>query len=252
MPISVRVQWLPKAGNREDEYEDACWPDHALTTTQRVVHCAIADGATESAFAGLWARQLTAAYGAVGSAESATWRHAVAQEQRHWQAQITAQPLPWYAEEKARHGAFAALLGVTLTQEDRTDGHRWQASAVGDCVLFQVRAGALVQSFPAQDAAFFTNRPFLLSSLSAQDAAVPQWRYQAAGDLNSGDVLYLTTDALGQWCLRQVEAGSAPWTAIETALAQRKRGFRRWVARLRHRGDLRNDDVTLLRVAQAK
>ncbi len=248
MPITIRVMWLPKAGNREDEYEDACWPDRALTTTQPVVRCAVADGATESAFAGLWARQLVAAYGAA-VAPTTDWLPALAQEQARWQAQVAAKTLPWYAEEKARSGAFAALLGVTICPERAGQSRDWQAHAVGDCALFQVRAGALTVAFPAADAAFFTNRPFLISSLPGQEARLAEHTLHTAGELHPSDVLYLVTDALGQWFLRRVEEGAQPWVELETALARRKRGFGRWLGGLRGGGQIRNDDITLLRIA---
>jgi len=246
------VQWLPKAGNRDDEYEDACWPDRALTAAQPVMRCAIADGATESAFAGLWARQLVAAYAANGAPGAEDWLAALPQEQARWQAQIAARSLPWYAEEKARSGAFAALLGVTITAATGATGRPWHASAVGDCVLFQMRGDVLLTSFPATTAAFFTSRPLLIPSVPGQNATLAAHVQRATGELQPGDVLYLATDALGQWFLQQIEHGATPWRAIETALAGRKRGFRRWITGLRSQGRLRNDDVTLLRIGWAE
>jgi hypothetical protein len=252
LPISLRIQWLPKAGNRDDEYEDACWPDRALMTAQPVVRCAIADGATESAFAGLWARQLVAAYAAGDAPDAEGWLAALPQEQARWQAQIAAKALPWYAEEKARSGAFAALLGVTISGAAGATARPWQASSLGDCALFHVRGDALLTSFPATSAAFFTSRPLLIPSVPGQNAALASLVQQASGVMRPGDVLYLVTDALGQWFLQQVEDGAAPWRALETALAGHKRGFRRWIAGLRGRGHLRNDDVTLLRIGWAE
>lgn len=248
MALSIRVQWLPKAGNRDDEYEDAFWPDHAVTTTQPMVRCAIADGATESAFAGLWARQLVAAYAASATAEATDWLATLEQVQARWQAQVTARPLPWYAEAKVRSGAFAALLGVTIAHNAGASGRSWRASAVGDCALFHVRNDRLLTGFPATTAAFFTSRPLLIPSAPNQLTTLVDHVQQAEGDLQPGDALYLTTDALGHWFLQQAEQGATPWRAIETALAGRRRGFRRWIAGLRSQGQLRNDDVTLLRI----
>jgi len=250
LALSIRMQWLPKAGNRDDEYEDACWPNHAVTTSQPVVRCAVADGATESSFAGLWARQLVAAYAATDTADWLTtdWLTTLPQEQARWQAQVAARTLPWYAEAKARSGAFAALLGVTIAHDPDDDEWTWQASAIGDCALFHVRSERLLTSFPATTTAFFTSRPLLIPSVPNQFAALDEHIQQARGDSQPGDTLYLTTDALGQWLLQQVEQGATPWRAVETALAGRKRGFRRWIAGLRSQGQLRNDDVTLLRI----
>ncbi|MFO7633752.1 MAG: hypothetical protein R6W76_14505 [Caldilinea sp.] len=251
MPLSVRVMWLPKAGNRDDEYEDACWPERSLTTAQSIVRCAVADGATESAFAGLWARQLVYAYGA-GGLDAGNWPHALALEQVRWQTQVAAKALPWYAEEKARSGAFAALLGVTIGRSIDGAAHTWQAMAVGDCAFFQVRDNALQHCFPAEDATFFTNRPLLISSIPAQNEELAEHVHHASGELQSGDLLYLTSDALGQWFLNTFERGGTPWVDMETMITRikrRKRSFNSWVHELRRSGQMRNDDVTILRIA---
>lgn len=251
MALSIRVQWLSKAGNRDDEYEDAVWPERSLTTIQPVVRCAVADGATESAFAGAWARQLVRAYES-GALDGEDWRQRMAREQTLWQAAVAAKPLPWYAEEKARSGAFAALLGVTFGQENSGEssagGRPWQAVAVGDCALFQVRGDALLTSFPADNAAFFTNRPLLIGSVPDSNATLAEHMRRALGDLQPGDRLYLVSDALGQWWMHEVESGVAPWLEVDGALARRRRGFSSWVDSLRRSGQMRNDDVTLLRV----
>ncbi len=48
----VQAYWVPKLGNSAEEYEDA----FAYSATNR--HFAVADGATESSFADLWAKDL--------------------------------------------------------------------------------------------------------------------------------------------------------------------------------------------------
>jgi hypothetical protein len=50
--LSVQAFWLPKAGNTTKEYEDAF--DYSIAERR----FAVADGATDSAFAGHWARIL--------------------------------------------------------------------------------------------------------------------------------------------------------------------------------------------------
>lgn len=250
--LSVRVAWAPKAGNRDDEYEDAFWPERALTTTHAVVRCAIADGATESAFAGLWARQLVAAYAVPtprGMSEwDEGWLHALEQAQVVWQTQVAARPLPWYAEEKARCGAFAALLGVTIAPV-AAQVRPWQVWAVGDCALFHVRGDLLKCAFPAAESSFFMRNPFLISSLPVHNATLQEHVQVATGVLAPGDVLYLVTDALGHWFLRQCEVRATPWVEVDRALAQRRRGFSAWVAGQRGRGQMRNDDVSVVRIA---
>lgn len=246
MPLSVRVRWLPKAGNRTDEYEDACWPTRSYPIDEPTARVAIADGATESAFAGRWARQLTRAWGE-GDLHPDDLTGSLAGEQAAWQAAVDAQPLPWYAEEKARSGAFAALLGVTI---DMRGGQQagWAALAVGDCVLFHVRGDRLVRSFPAEDADFFASRPLLISSRPERNLAIAANLYHTAGNLKAGDCLYLATDALGQWLMRAVESGDQPWYALDGMIMRGRPRFAAWVDELRARGALRNDDVTVLRI----
>lgn len=249
MPLSVCLRWLPKAGHRDHEYEDACWPETSSGRQGPVLRCAVADGATESAFAGAWARQLARAWGEERLAPGDLAAGLVG-EQAAWRAAVDAQPLPWYAEEKARSGAFAALLGVTVDTRDPEQAG-WQAFAVGDCALFHVRRRALVRSFPAEDAAFFTGSPVLISSLPFRNGAVAENLHLAAGALHAGDRLYLVTDALGQYLLQAVEAGAVPWGALDRALAGRRRNFAAWIDALRAESALRNDDVTVLRVTWA-
>ena len=52
MPVGSRTFWLPRRGNSPDEYEDAFAVDDASG------RYAVADGATEGCFTGLWARLL--------------------------------------------------------------------------------------------------------------------------------------------------------------------------------------------------
>ena len=247
MPLSVRVRWLPKAGNRADEYEDACWPAHSRPVGDPIARLAVADGATESAFAGRWARQLARAWGE-GALHPDNLTGSLTGEQAAWQAAVDALPLPWYAEEKARSGAFAALLGVTIDTR-AADRAGWTALAVGDCALFHVRGDRLARTFPAEDATFFTNRPLLISSRSERNLSIAANQHRAAGELEPGDRLYLATDALGQWFMQAVEMGEQPWDALDGITTGNRRRFAAWVDRLRARGALRNDDVTVLRVA---
>src|SRR5690349_16830200 len=104
----LQAFWMPKHGNLASDYEDAFWPRH-LSRECGELRIAIADGATETSFAALWARLLVRAYakhqwnGDLGSVELTRIRRA-------WKRCTKNRPLPWYAEEKARLGAFSSLL----------------------------------------------------------------------------------------------------------------------------------------------
>src|SRR5258708_881251 len=119
MRTSLRVFSLPKAGNSVAEYEDAYWPRQAGELSG-VVHMAVADGGTETAVSGLWARLLVNAYGR-GRLTEATWNDDLRGIRRVWQRAVGQKPLPWYAEEKLRLGAFSSLTGVTLCPPAESD-----------------------------------------------------------------------------------------------------------------------------------
>jgi hypothetical protein len=201
---------------------------------------AVADGASESSFARLWATLLVDAY-AGGALSSETLAGQLRPLQQRWSAEVAAKPLPWYASEKVRSGAFAALAGLTVCQSGT-----WRALAAGDSCLLHVRDGELLSSFPLEDAAAFDNRPRLLSSNPVHNNRLDEYVHMSCGRWQSGDKFLLMTDALAAYVLRVVIDDGA---SIETALPfRRPAGFKQWVAARRDDRSLRNDDVSLLRV----
>jgi hypothetical protein len=164
----------------------------------------------------LWARRLVRAYGA-GGLMGDDWLQQLRREQAAWYDEVLQKPLPWYAEEKVRAGAYAALVGLELAPTGE-----WRALAIGDCCLLQWRGDALVAAFPAQEAAFFTSRPYLLSSNAAANGKVGEQLQRAGGQWLPGDHFALLSDALAQWALRELEElGGHP--APGSRAAQRRR-----------------------------
>src|ERR1041384_2219986 len=102
--LRCNVFTLPKRGNSDSENEDA----YASSTEHG--RFAIADGATESSFAALWARMLVDEF--VKPQTAPDWAAWLPGLQTHWAAAVDHQPLPWFAETKAQQGAFATFLGV--------------------------------------------------------------------------------------------------------------------------------------------
>jgi hypothetical protein len=226
--------WLPKRGHTPEEYEDAFAGD--------AVACrfAIADGASESSFAGEWARLLAEGY-VQAHGRPRQWLGLLRQR---WHEELSGRELPWYAEVKFEEGAFATALGVAFGAPRLGRSRRWHAWAVGDSCLFQMRQDRLLTSFPLTRADEFGNRPDLLCSRSRPGQRAKE--YLARGDWHDDDRLLLMTDALAQWFLEQAEAGHRPWNMIEQRAT--KETFTAWVEELRDAKALRNDDVTLLMI----
>ncbi len=271
LPVTWRAFHLPKRGNTAAEYEDA------FAANPEGGRFGIADGASESSFAGLWARLLAEDFsnGDAQGASRSGWLKAL---QQRWSATVDGLSLPWYAEMKREEGAFATFLGLSMRQRGRGRG-TWHALAVGDSCLFQIRADRLLAAFPVVRSEDFGTRPFLLGSRPRQGSGVrgqesgaekasassdsrllipdtwPQVRLRRRSRWLAGDRFLFMTDALAQWFLQQAEIREKPWQPMERILRDEHdpsvretpdASFAGWVERLRDQVDLRNDDVTLL------
>lgn len=244
MRLSTQTFHVPKKGNSESEYEDACFPEDCFNGHLRTYRCAVADGASESAFSREWARLLVRSFG------ERSFR--MEQQQLSWRRAVEGKPLPWYLERKVSDGAHAAFVGLSLRDANPGEsgngqgGGRWRAFAIGDSCLFHIRGDELVKVGPLSKSEEFSNNPLLLStthpsSFSRHDSLVNT----LSGTWESNDSFYLATDALAQWLLSEEEAARPPWgflRQLEPSV------FKRVVPILRESGRLHNDDTTLLRI----
>lgn len=259
METTVQVFWVPKEGNSPDEYEDAfsCSPERG--------YFAIADGATESSFADLWAQCLVQRFTTTppqgnppGASALQEWLSPL---QKEWHASINWERLPWYAEEKARTGAFATMLGVRfelpkpaakpsfLQRLFGGDGGKsnspvWRALSVGDSNLFHIRNNSLLLTWPIEKAAQFDSRPLLLSSNPSKNGPVWSEVKCVQGNYQENDLFILATDAIAKWFLQRHEAGSRPWHALTQLKSEDD--FAQFVAKLRKDSSIRNDDTTVI------
>ena len=248
--------WLPKAGNSPEEYEDASrvvYPQRIGASGRRTARAAVSDGASESAFAREWANVLADAFvdrppDACGFTEDSMcdW---LASAQEEWRAGIPWDRIPWHGEAKARAGAFATLVGLTVaTKPNNSRRLSWRAVAVGDSCLFVVRDDRLWLSFPLEDAAQFDNNPTLVCSNPDNAGEVGDSVHWSDGDCVAGDLFILASDALACWFLGRNAEGEKPW---RTLLALDASAWAAWVEEQRRAGLMRNDDTTLtiIRVA---
>jgi hypothetical protein len=240
-PLFCQALALPKRGHSAEEYEDA----HAADP--RRGRFAIADGASESSYSGLWARLLVDGFASAPAAAPELWHEWLPPLQQRWDAEVGSRSLPWFAEIKLQQGAFATFLGVVV------DAHRWRAVAVGDSCLFQIRAGRLLHVFPLTSPGEFGTTPWLVGSRDACGTALEERSRRAEGDWQARDRLWLMTDALALWFLEETEQGGKPWRELENVLhaPAPATAFADWVGKLRDAARLRNDDVTLMLVQHA-
>ena len=240
-PFSVEAFSCQKAGNARSEYEDA-W---AIRGSDSPTRCrvAVADGATESSFSALWAALLVESFvrGRIQGPDFFTRLGAI---RRLWRRKIRGRPLPWYAAEKARRGAYAAFVGASLNAVNRG----WRAVAIGDCCLLHVTGNKeLAKAFHLSRSEEFGSSPFLVGSVKRPgDDPFPHVRV-IEGVLQQDDILFFASDALAAWLLRRAEKGEPAWEAIGPDGMRTKEDFEALVAQARDEGT-RNDDMTLVRL----
>lgn len=253
MRAFVTTCWVPRAGSDNEQYEDAFWPRHEGTRRARRLRFAVSDGAGESMLSGLWADVLVRTW---CQARRRGLPQVLAAAAASWEVELAAylegrersdRPIQWFEEPGLERGAFATLLGLAFTTVDADDGAgEWAAVSIGDTCLFQVREGSLLGAFPMKSSSEFDTAPRLVSSRSADLHRVPAGADEDGGDWRRGDRFFLATDAVAAWFLRTLEAGGAPWDVLVGAGDGDE--FAAWVGERRHHRDMRNDDVTLVRV----
>lgn len=244
MAATSAIRWrsffLHKDGNQPEEYEDA------FAGNPKVGRFAVADGASESSFASLWAKLLVEGY--VGVREGRTGLGWMSPLQHRWAEEVDQVEVDWFGEEKRQAGAFATFLGLSFKKpQDDNDG-RWQASVVGDCCLFQVRDGDLVGSFPLSKSSDFGIRPQLICSRAKPGRDELSLTQKKVGRWKTGDRFFLMTDALAQWFLGRNEEKRKPWESLLKRVTQTDAAamMTAYVEQLRSGGELKNDDVTLV------
>jgi len=249
--IRCRQFKLPKRGNATEEYEDA------VAVDSRQGRFAIADGATESSFSALWARLLVEEFVRTPAAEPGRWEAWLPAVQQRWAAAVNkpnGNAASWYVETKIQQGAFAAFLGLVLDEPRRWLGRgrykRWRAFAIGDSCLFHVREGRLLTAVPITRSTDFDNTPCLVGSNIAPSKALRKKEVRQEGEWLPHDRLYLMTDALAQWFLKECETRKLPWHVLDALLSAPApdAAFASFIEERRSTHRLRNDDVTLLTV----
>jgi hypothetical protein len=192
----------PKARDAGEATEDAV----AMNPEKGLY--AISDGVTNSVYSGPLARLLVQRWtdepAASAAALGTTWLQAV---QADWTRDTATRPSTqaWF---NANPRADATFLGARLTKGP--NGPALDVMGVGDSMVFVVRGGAIARSFPYERSAQFTNVVDTLPSRGKPAAPLREVSF----DLQPGDEVFMTTDALGKWVFTEVEAGRTPFAQL--------------------------------------
>lgn len=193
--LQVQTYLTQKVGNERNECDDAlafCLSSNAF---------AVADGATEAFGSRYWSRLLVKTWVRHPSAiQKPSFLELVRQLGDRASARWRKKTLPWYAEERAREGAFAAFVGMRF--ENKGEEFRWQVLAIGDSCLIHTRSENILFSFPISEPEQFGYHPLLLPSNAERQARIADSIGIHDGSAESGDAFYLLSDAVANWYLQ--------------------------------------------------
>jgi hypothetical protein len=156
MPVQHRAFRRSKGAAGLDRCEDA------FAVRPATGRFAVADGATESGFADIWARLLVERFATSDDADLVPWEASWIEDLRKsWLdearellvANFGEHELPWYVENSLRRGALATVLGLVISGGESE--YRWRATAIGDTCLFHTRNGELLRHMPIERASGF-------------------------------------------------------------------------------------------------
>jgi hypothetical protein len=251
--VRMTVFSAPKDGNPEADWEDKAVARHDVDGSLRFL---VLDGASEAFDTVRWVDQVASSYApeSAGARVPQLRRDDMRSWFRHLQKGWAECPPVFQnlMEERKFHqvGSFATMLAGVVTGINGPSP-RWQAMALGDTVLFHVRADRLLTHFPALTDADFDLRPHGVSTKPARLPEMVERLQEDDGALEPGDTLFVATDALAQWMLRHAhQRGEASLFSLLGALGHPDT-FAALVADRREAKEMVNDDVTLLRIGFA-
>lgn len=254
MKATVSSFWLPKAGSSASEYEDAfslCGVGNVRASEMRF---SVADGASESYLAGRWADVIVRKFIEIGGHDR---RSLVTSAIIDWQQIIVdyvndreekGNPIQWYEEPGIARGAFATLIGLELRGSFLRGEGKLDAIVIGDSGFFQLRKGEVITAWPLTKSEDFGTLPDLFPSKPAGIDIVMDHIYKYEGSWKPGDVLYIGTDAMCQWFLKEMENGEKPWQELKFLDPERPETFGSFINDLREKREIHNDDTTLVTV----
>ncbi len=252
VPYRIRAFQVPKQGEAPASCEDAyrvrgtptSWDGAPRALPVRRLRAVVTDGATQSSFPGAWARLIASGLVVTGPplSEAAFLERKLARLAVAWRKEAEAclpQPRNWWQDTTLESGAFSSLLSFEVERG------AWEAQAVGDTCLFQIRDDEILRAFPLERPEEFDRRPHLLSSIPYRNHGLAARLHRAEGRAEPMDLFLLATDALARWILE-----FDGWIKVlqQCQGSGMHQAFAHLVSDERRAGRLQDDDSTLVTV----
>jgi serine/threonine protein phosphatase PrpC len=210
---------------------------------------AVADGATQAFRSGEWAQMLTQAYmqrfpaadGLPSSPRQKVIREWFGDQVRIWHDNSPVSTTFWAQDAEQENPPSATFAGLLLTPHDGAAS--WEATAIGDCCVFQIRGGRCEKSFPLTSASEFGKSPHLLTTAVGRlEGSLDKLR-TCTGDARPGDIFVLASDAFSEWLLGLHKYDQEIWGRLGFFGHQ---NFRQMMTELRDAHAIETDDVSVL------
>lgn len=235
--MKIDTYFSPKIGNSLPEYEDA----FAINPGRGKL--AIADGASDSIFSGLWARSLVDSYvdSSLSVKQEDFMESLVSTARVKWHLDIKWDELKLFIRNKAIGGSYSTLLLIESLENNSFTALR--VLSVGDsCILIQ--NGDSLTSFPLTSYEQFNISPKLVWSGYGHPFSTeykwnkPEFKIEDF-ELDPGGSLIAATDAVAKWLLQYYPKS---WDSVRDKGNDLKTLFTNEVREKR----MRNDDLTLV------
>ena len=124
----------------------------------------------------------------------------------------------------------------------------FEAVSIGDCTLFQIRNNEFLKSFPIEKYEEFGNTPALFSTNPKYQTNFEDTVKYLKVNVESGDLLILSSDAIAMWIFNRLNNGEKPWLNLEILLSCVKyvNDFTCWVYDKIREYKIKNDDISLI------
>jgi hypothetical protein len=201
---------------------------------------ALSDGASESYDSKSWARLLVEKF----TEDSAFNNEWVVSVQKKYESNVDFQSLSWSKQLAFERGSFATLLGLNHSE------NFVKIFSIGDSLAVHIRNDFYLDSYPFHDAEQFDSRPELLSTLAhlntfTDDSQFINEEHSIQWQLEKGDLIYMLTDAVGQWFLREIESEKSSIKVLSEVTNEDD--FLSLITTLRSERRVKLDDSTMLR-----
>ena len=213
---------------------------------------AVADGATRSFFPKMWADLLVKNFCEETALplEMENWKEWIEPLRQKWLKQVSSmvqKTKRFISIDRLSRSESAASTFVGL-EIDRTKSE-WKAMIIGDSCLFHIEGGELKEIYLVKKSEDFTNRPEIFASFAKDSPYEPTF---VTGEINSGDMFILATDALAKWIIQHEEVGKLEDVLKHLiSIDRHKQQFDDFVEKARETEGiyLANDDVTLMLIS---